>query len=153
MEGGPSDFQRGSSCLVVLWILLCQFEFRLLDYHHLWLAFPYHSTILIESRLQSLTPDVFLLLVWALPLSLAATYRIDFSFFSCGYLDVSVPHVSRLTHYLFMCGQLVSSYQLGFPIRIPTDRGSFAAPRGLSQLIASFFGSRCQGILPMLFVA
>ena len=43
--------------------------------------------------------------------------------------------------------------QLGFPIRIPTDRGLFAAPRGLSQLIASFFGSRCQGILPMLFVA
>ena len=44
-------------------------------------------------------------------------------------------------------------FQLGFPIRIPTDRGLFAAPRGLSQLIASFFGSRCQGILPMLFVA
>ena len=153
MEGGPSDFQRGSSCLVVLWILLCQFEFRLLDYHHLWLAFPYHSTILSESRLQSVTPDVFLLPVWALPLSLAATYRIDFSFFSCGYLDVSVPHVSRLTHYVFMCGQLVSFYQLGFPIRIPTDRNSFAAPRGLSQLITSFFGSRCQGILPMLFVA
>ena len=56
-------------------------------------------------------------------------------------------------HYVFMYGQLVSSYQLGFPIRIPTDQSSFAAPRGLSQLIASFFGSRCQGILPMLFVA
>ena len=153
MEGGPSDFQRGSSCLVVLWILLRQLAFRLLDYHHLWSCFPSRSTMLIESRLQSLTPNVFLLLVWALPLSLAATYRIDFSFFSCGYLDVSVPHVSRLTHYVFMCSQLVSSYQLGFPIRIPTDQGLFATPRGLSQLIASFFGSRCQGILPMLFVA
>ena len=153
MEGGPSDFQRGSSCLVVLWILLCHFEFRLLDFHHLWLAFPYHSTILVQSRLQSVTPVVFLLLVWALSFSLAATHKIDFSFFSCGYLDVSVPHVSRLTHYVFMCSHLVSCYQIGFPIRIPADQGSFAAPRRLSQLITSFFGSRCQGILPMLFVA
>ena len=55
--------------------------------------------------------------------------------------------------YVFTYGQLVFSYQLGFPIRIPTDQCLFATPRGLSQLIASFFGSRCQGILPMLFVA
>ena len=32
-------------------------------------------------------------LVWALPLSLAATEGIDFSFSSFGYLDVSVPQV------------------------------------------------------------
>ena len=32
-------------------------------------------------------------LVWALPISLAATLGIDFSFFSSGYLDVSVPRV------------------------------------------------------------
>ncbi len=32
-------------------------------------------------------------LVWALPLSLAATYGIDFSFSSSRYLDVSVPWV------------------------------------------------------------
>ena len=31
--------------------------------------------------------------VWALPRSLAATYGIDVSFFSSGYLDVSVPRV------------------------------------------------------------
>ena len=43
--------------------------------------------------------------------------------------------------------------QLGFPIRIPTDLCLFAAPRSLSQLIASFFGSWCQGIHPMLLVA
>ena len=103
--------------------------------------------------MQSVTPVVFLPPVWALSLSLAATNKIDFSFFSCGYLDVSVPHVSRPIHYGFMYGQLVFSYQLGFPIRIPTGQSLFAALRGLSQLIASFFGSRCQGILPMLFVA
>ena len=94
MEGGPSDFPQGSSCLVVLWILLRHLEFYLPDYHRLWLAFPYYSTTLDESLIQSLTPVVFLHLVWALPLSLAATYRIDFSFFSWGYLDVSVPPVS-----------------------------------------------------------
>lgn len=33
--------------------------------------------------------------VWALSLSLAATYEIDFSFFSSGYLDVSVHRVGR----------------------------------------------------------
>ena len=31
--------------------------------------------------------------VWAKPLSLATTQGIDLSFFSCGYLDVSVPRV------------------------------------------------------------
>ena len=31
--------------------------------------------------------------VWALPISLAATFGIDLSFFSSGYLDVSVPRV------------------------------------------------------------
>ena len=32
--------------------------------------------------------------VWALPVSLAATQGIDFSFFSSGYLDVSVQRVA-----------------------------------------------------------
>ena len=31
--------------------------------------------------------------------------------------------------------------QVGFPIRTSPDRSSFAAPRGFSQLITSFFGS------------
>ena len=35
-------------------------------------------------------------LVWAVPRSLATTKGITFVFFSCGYLDVSVPHVCLL---------------------------------------------------------
>ena len=31
--------------------------------------------------------------VWAIPRSLAATYGVSLDFLSCGYLDVSVPHV------------------------------------------------------------
>ena len=38
-------------------------------------------------------------------------------------------------------------------IRTPTDQSLFAAPRGFSQLIASFFGSWCQGIHPALLLA
>ena len=34
--------------------------------------------------------------VWAPPISLAATFGIDLSFFSSGYLDVSVPRVPPL---------------------------------------------------------
>ena len=39
------------------------------------------------------TPEVFLLPVWPLPLSLATTRGISFDFSSSGYLDVSVPRV------------------------------------------------------------
>ena len=42
---------------------------------------------------------------------------------------------------------------MGFPIRKSPDRSLFAAPRGLSQLVTSFFGSWCQGIRPVLFFA
>ena len=38
-------------------------------------------------------------------------------------------------------------------IRKSADRSLFAAPRSLSQLVTSFFGSQCQGILHMLFFA
>ena len=40
----------------------------------------------------------------------------------------------------------------GFPIRKSADQCLFTTPRSLSQLIASFFGSWCQGIhLTLLF--
>ena len=56
-------------------------------------CFP--KTFLLVSLVISVvrTPSVFLLLVWALPISLATTLGIDFSFFSYRYWDVSVPCV------------------------------------------------------------
>ena len=42
---------------------------------------------------------------------------------------------------------------MGYPIRKPTDRSVLAAPRGLSQLIASFIAYRHQGIHHVLLVA
>jgi hypothetical protein len=41
----------------------------------------------------------------------------------------------------------------GFPIRKSTDQSVLAAPRGLSQLTASFFAFWHQGIHPKLLVA
>ena len=83
--------------------------------------------------------------VWATPRSLAATYGITFVFFSCGYLDVSVPrvrhvklciHSTLLEHYL----QWVSPFG---NLRV---KACLAAHRSLSQLTTSFIASLCLGI-------
>ena len=71
-------------------------------------------------------------LVWALPVSLAATQGITVVFFSSGYLDVSVP----LVHFL---NKDIENISIGCPIRKSPDLSLFAASRGLSQLNTSFF--------------
>ena len=40
LRGGPRIFPQGSTCLVVLWILLSLSSFRVRGFHPLWLAFP-----------------------------------------------------------------------------------------------------------------
>ena len=79
-----------------------------------------------------------------------------FSFFSSGYLDVSVHRVPPA--HLSGVSPSFSVRQrrfppLGFPIQISAGRWIFAPHRSFSQLITSFFGSQCQGILPALFLA
>ena len=51
--------------------------------------------------------------VWALPRSLAATYGIDVSFSSSGYLDVSVPRVPF--HKLWIHLWMTVVHTAGFP--------------------------------------
>ena len=92
LRGGPRFFPQGFSCPVVLWILLLRLRFRLRGFHPLRPAFPGPFCYLCPSRLQS-EPRSARTPVWALPISLAATLGIDFSFFSSGYLDVSVRRV------------------------------------------------------------
>ena len=93
MGGGPPGFPQGFSCLVVLWIPLADFRFRLLGFHRLWLAFPkpfdYRFTMLNAVR----NPEEPGPSVWPLSRSLAATKEIEFSFSSYCYLDVSVHSV------------------------------------------------------------
>ena len=62
---------------------------------------PSHAILLNLSLLLTvLTPGVFLLQVWPLPLSLATTRGISVDFFSSPYLDVSVQAVPLI--YLFI---------------------------------------------------
>jgi len=77
--------------------------------------------------------------VWALPLSLAATWGISVDFSSSGYLDVSVPRV----------GSLAGDRTLllpGCPIRTSVDLRMRAPPHGLSQLATSFIACPRLGI-------
>ena len=71
-----------------------------------------HSARIIESIMQS-EPHGARTMVWALPRSLAATYGIDVSFSSSGYLDVSVHRVPSVNLWIQLTVTEVSS--AGFP--------------------------------------
>ena len=71
-----------------------------------------HSARIIESIMQS-EPHGARTMVWALPRSLAATYGIDVSFSSSGYLDVSVPRVPF--HKLWIHLWMTVVHTAGFP--------------------------------------
>ena len=90
--------------------------------------------------------------VWPLSRSLAATWEIDVSFSSSGYLDVSVPRVS-FSQTMYSSVDNCTLLQLSSLIRTSAGQWIFAPHRSFSQLVTSFFGSQCQGIRPVLFVA
>ena len=102
--------------------------------------------------LTSSTPDDRSLPVWPLTVSLATTKVIEFSFFSSGYLDVSLPRVPSDEPMDSVHGDWALT-QPGSPIRRSPDQSPFAAPRSFSQLIASFIGNQCHGIHPALLFA
>ena len=77
---------------MVLWILSRLRRLRLRGFHPLRPVFPVPFPCPCKSLLQS-EPQNARALVWALPISLAATLGIDVSFSSSGYLDVSVHRV------------------------------------------------------------
>ena len=93
MGGGPPGFPQGFSCLVVLWIPLADFRFRLLGFHRLWLAFPKPFDYPLSMLNAVRNPEEPGPSVWPLSRSLAATKEIEFSFSSYCYLDVSVHSV------------------------------------------------------------
>ena len=71
-----------------------------------------HSAKLFRSIMQS-EPHGARTMVWALPRSLAATYGIDVSFSSSGYLDVSVHRVPF--HTLWIGVWMTGVLPAGFP--------------------------------------
>ena len=105
-------FRQGSTCLVLLWILLALIRFRLRDFHPLWSDFPIPFFYPLRYTLQS-KPHIARNMVWALSISLAATLEIDVSFSSSGYLDVSVHRVPFLT--LWIGVRMTEVCSAGFP--------------------------------------
>ena len=100
-----------------------------------------HSTpFLCNSMLSVLQPQEASLLVWAIPVSLAATQGIAFAFSSSGYLDVSVPRVC-LQYPMYSGKDTVPLRTVGFPIRKSPDQSLLTAPRSISVLVPSFIGS------------
>ena len=97
---------------MVLWILPLSLDFHVRGFHPLWPAFPKPFHYSQESLVQS-EPQCARTLVWALPISLAATLEIDVSFFSSGYLDVSVHRVPL--HTLWIGVWMIRVLRTGFP--------------------------------------
>ncbi len=106
-------------------------NFHLRDCHPLWSDFPDSSVSrsLCNSHVRGpTTPQRKTSAVWADSPSLAATKEIDFSFFSCGYLDVSVHRV-RYMHLWIQC----------MSVRESRDQHSFDS---FPELIAVFHALR-----------
>ena len=75
-------------------------------------SFQDRSATVSKSILQS-EPRNARISVWALPISLAATFGIDVSFSSSGYLDVSVHRVPHLNLWIQL--RLTEVCSAGFP--------------------------------------
>ncbi len=140
MRGGPRSFPQGSSCPVVLWILPRCLGLRLRGFHPLRPVFPVPFRCPLQSLVQS-EPRRARTAVWALPRSLAATCGIDVSFFSSGYLDVSVRRVPLRTllrdYSLCSCTDAWSLSMRVSPFRNPWINGYLLLPtafRSLSRL-------------------
>ena len=119
MGDGPPGFRRNFTCSAVLRIH--SGENKVLTYRAVTsYGGPFQtssSTSFFCNSVQSvLQPQEASLLVWANPVSLAATQGIAFAFSSSGYLDVSVPRVCLLISYEFRYGYH-SITSGGVPIR------------------------------------
>ena len=101
---------------------------------------------IINPMLRPHNPDTTeVVLVWASPRSLATTYGITIVFFSCGYLDVSVPRVRSM--WLCIHHTVTEHYLCRVsPFGHPRIKARLTAPRGFSQFTTSFIASLCLGI-------
>ena len=107
------------------------------------LSSNFGSTI-VTYRMPS-TPDDRSPPVWPLPFSLATTKEIEFSFFSSGYLDVSLPRVplmQLLIHYMMSELSLGRVSPFGYPritayLRLPEAFRSLSRPSSAISALAS----------------
>ena len=97
---------------MVLWIPSGLPGLRLRGFHPLRLAFP-KPFCCPQSSFRRSEPRSARTAVWALSISLAATLEIDVSFFSSGYLDVSVRRVPSV--WLWIYHTVAEVLSAGFP--------------------------------------
>ena len=165
MEDGPPIFEQDVTCPALLIAhLVPQLPVPVRGYHPLWPDFPDRSRKLAAIE------------CWALPISLAATFGIDVSFSSSGYLDVSVHRVpgvwlwihhtslkvylSRFPHSEIsgskdICSspKLIAAYHVFHRLLVPRH-----PPCALSSLTRCLFTAgtapkrRCIALHPWLFV-
>ena len=145
----PQDF----SCLVVLWIPASSLYLRLRVYYPLWLRLSIRFLLDNLKILPVHTPNCIAAVKFGLfrVRSPLLTESLLFSFpegtqmfqFPSSHLNTLCIHV------------LIPSFlpMVGFPIRKSAVYRLFAPTRSLSQLVASFIVSQCQGIRPVLLVA
>ena len=115
-------------------------------------AFHPSSTKVLQCRVSTHNPRKHALWFGLFPVRSPLLRKSRFVFSSSGYLDVSVPRVPSSQTMDSFAGVQALPWT-GSPIRISTDRSLLAAPRGFSQLAASFFGGWRLGIHPVLFFA
>jgi hypothetical protein len=138
------DSHRVSRALCYSGFALTRVRFRLRVFHPLWTVLPDHSSILFWLNARPTTPKVSRPLVWAVPLSLAATDGItDLFSFPLGTKMVQFPR--------FACTVLCIQTAIPIARRVtpfghPRIKACEAAPRGFSQPTTSFVASRCLGI-------
>ena len=139
MDGGPPRFPQGSSCPVVLRILLaCISTFVYGAITPSGRPFQCRSTTRIHRVSQSYNPAMhaqrFRLFPFRSPL-LRESLLISSP---GGTLDVSIPSVSP-RYPMYSDNDTMALTMVGSPIRSPPDHSLLAAPRGFSQLTTTFF--------------
>ena len=118
---------------------------RLRGCHALWPRFPTVFGSAAFTCRWPATPGVRRPLVWPLPSSLATTKGIEFSFFSSGYLDVSLPRVPPVKLWIHLT---VTEHYLrrvppfGYPwinayLRLPMAFRSLSRPSSAISALAS----------------
>ena len=144
---------QNSTCFALLWILPCKLSFHILDFHYLWYTFPSVSTTFVKSISQS-KPRLRRILFGLGSSCFARHYFRNRVFFLFLQVLRCFSSLRSLPMYYFThtwINQLLPD--LSSLIRISMGRWIFAPYHSFSQLITSFFGSWCLGILPTLFVA
>ncbi len=153
MEGGPPGFPQGFSCLVVLWILLWLPVFAYATLTLYGPGFPSgHSADIPHHLVQSTTPSYPKVVRFGL-------FRFRSPLLTESRL-ISLPGVTKMFQFTpspphTLCIHVYVTRNLpwpGFPIRTSAGHRIFAPYRSFSQLVTSFFGYRCPGIHPALFV-